>query len=465
MKTPSLPTGFAQGDGPHIFRWIPRPALRKQGWKAATLKDRDGKHLTMGQAIDACHAINARVEDWMDGLPVTGPWAHLAPEGLRESEATADDHSIGTLRDAYLSSPAYAALKPNTRADYRLLINRLLETLIGFECHPSRMGLHEEAEAVEQERYDRKMKLLLSQPVAGWVLEPHDKRKRPLVEAYNELGAQINERTGAPKVHQAYKVMAAAQAWLEWVKTETGAITKNPAKFKRATPEGRVVIWSADQVKRQLDACDRSGWHSIAFATRMALELSWSQIDLLKLTFGHFAYGWQTVDGHRKRVLRVRGKRIKTGNFTYTTLTDEGLKIYEEIRTYWRTANDMPGNAEPSPETPLFVVDKIKGRNDHGAVGNPWNSYYFRQTFIEMKTLCDPPLTDVRFQDLRDTAITFMLDAGLTPHQIQSRSQHSLQQIHNIIEKHYGLSTLENSDAAAANLNRHRALNASSSHA
>ena len=112
-------------------------------------------------------------------------------------------------------------------------------------------------------------------------------------------------------------------------------------------------------------------------------------------------------------------------------LTAAGRAILARLKADWHARHDA--TVEPSPNMPLLRVDAVPGKRSRGAVGKAWRSFYFRSTFIEIKHDCRPPIAET-FQDLRDTVITRMKEKGLSDHQIQSRSQHSLSQIRNILD-------------------------------
>lgn len=455
-KAPQAPTGLQQGDAAHIWRWIPSKTRRAQGWKALTLKDPDtGKHLSLPDAWRACEHINALVEASEAGQSVHGmPWAHVAPLSLRKAPEIASGRSLGALLDAYLASPAFTTKEPNTQTDIKQRLRRLFEILAGLHSgEPKRTGMPRRAYTRALTRYRHWMAQVRALPIEALIVLPKtpeeiaDDIKRGIVpepsnleRAYHILAGMINERTGKPQIANAAAIMRYARAWLEWVRKRLRANWPNPVELIEniVEPDGRIVIWSKDEIKTLLDACHRAGWHSVAFACELALELSWSQTDILNLKWSQIRNG------------RVLNTRSKTGIKTETTLTKNGRDIIARIRAHY--AGDDASVAF-LPTDYVIRVDKRDGHSVREAAGKQWNRHYFRQTFIALRNSINWTWDVTKtFQDFRDTAITIMWEAGLDFPEIASRTQHSLTHIQKVIEKHYGKITRVIADRAAAKL-------------
>jgi hypothetical protein len=81
------------------------------------------------------------------------------------------------------------------------------------------------------------------------------------------------------------------------------------------------------------------------------------------------------------------------------------------------------------------------------ATGRPYNEHTFSHTFADVRELAAsgskqhallpcPSIAEKRFQDLRDTAVTWLARAGCTIPEIASITGHSLRSIHNVLA-HY----------------------------
>ena len=451
---------MTQGSAPHIWRYVPTPARRAAGWASVTLLNPDKTHMTKGQALDAAEAINRLIDDYEAGIPVQGQaWAHLNPNiatGITVSRAASD--SIGALMTAYIASDEFRkGLSEATRNDMagvkgdRGRLYRLIETLAGYKegCPQKRdfpPAAYERAmidynTAIERTRNWPVSALVPPRPKAG-----EGRIKGPLELAYANLAGMINERTGKPQITQAAAILRYTSMWLSWVKKEKGFIDRNPVQDIDVTePEGRIAIWPQDRIEAVLTEARRQGWHSVAFACELALELSWSQRDILKLKWGDIRDG------------RILGTRSKTGIKTETTLTAYGLDIIARIRDHYTRENGE--NVTALPTQHLIRVDKRYGHEQDSSVGQVWARGYFRHIFREIRDAVFAGYngTTYTFQDFRDTAITRMWEAGLDFPQIASRSQHSLAHIQKVIEKHYGKITRTISDAAAEKMNAYNA--------
>ena len=436
----ALPAGLDLSR-PTAPRWLAPPRLRKLGFKTSVaLKHKDGRYMTEGEAFDAAKAINQMIADLEAGLPIRKhAWSHIAPDAPKAAPQSAT--SIGALIDEYKASKKFKAKAATTQSNYSGALHRLMETIAGFPGGDPAMdkSLPASQRIAQHQQYDDAMATAKATDIIELCTDD-----KPLQVYYDDLAEQINPDTGHPQVHNANAVLAVTSAWLTWVSKQTvngrRPIPFNPARdVEKQATRGRVVIWEDGEIERVIAAARAGGWTSVAFAVELALELSWSQCDILNLKWG------QLRPGHR-----VRGERSKTGNLVHTSLTEIGKDLFERMRAHYKAAHG--NNIEPAPDAPILVADDIAGRFSRGAAGKPWKPGNFKHRFIDIKRSCSPPI-EKTFQDLRDTAITRMKEAGLTDHEIQSRSQHSLQQIRNILDKHYGLTTLEIADDAAEKLN------------
>lgn len=467
MAKTDFPKGFNRRSD-SVFRWVPEPyRLRPDGWKAVTFKHPDGRYFTMGEAVDACAAINRLVDDWYDrGVRPTGRWAHLAPDNLAPAVKEAPD-AIGKLIDEWMGArdpqtgkwsegcKTFNRLGARTQADYRNRMGRLLETLAGHAAPPHRKALPADVMAAEQARYARDIAATRAESIRA-LLPIDGEETPPLQQAYEDLLA-AGDTLGLKMTHGAKSVITITHAWLEWVVKVKRKLPYNPAgSVQCATPQGRVVIWPDNHYQAVLDAANAMGWRSIAFAMRLSREMSWAQGDVLALTLAQVHDGVRYDTAEPRRVVRIEGARLKTGNRTFTTLTQEGVDLLDEILN-WRRETAGEGVAL-LPNQPLLIVDRIDGSKF--AAGKAWGMDYFRHRFAEVRARAaekiGEPISE-RFADLRDTAITEMNEAGLSKHHKQSRNQHSLESIDALDQKHYGLTTHAISDEAADLIDRHRA--------
>jgi integrase len=86
--------------------------------------------------------------------------------------------------------------------------------------------------------------------------------------------------------------------------------------------------------------------------------------------------------------------------------------------------------------------------------GEPWNEHTFRHRFAELRAIAAidcASVADLRFQDLRDTAVTWLARAECTIPEIASVTGHSLETINTVL-KHYLVLDESTNDSAMAKL-------------
>ena len=374
-----LPAGFRWRDGRP--RWEPSPTRRRQGFHGVDLKDAWGHWLAKGPAIERAATLAGRAAD-----------ASAEP-------AAGDPRALGPLLDAYQASIDFTRLGARTQADYKAKLNRFLAIVAGG----AKKAEHFRAMSID----------LLLPPGFGqpgvFLLE----------RAYDELRSEAGEA-------MAYGVMACVSAWLAWCVKKRRVWPTNPAALvRRAAPPGRIVIFTWPELVALAREADDLGLHSIADAVILAVDLSWSQQDLLALTWGQVS-----DDGH------VKHRRIKTGVAGNPPLLAIGRKRLAQIRERWKAERVRP--------THVLVCE---------LTGQPWRPDTFRHSFAEIRAAAR--IDGKQFRDLRDTAVTYCIDAGLTVEQTCSRTLHAPTRAQAVIEKHYGAIGQHVADAAALKLEDH----------
>lgn len=424
-----LPAGFLWRDGRP--RWVPSPARRKQGWRGLDLKDAWGNWLARGPAIERAEAIAAAVAAWAAGQAVPPAFAAIAPKGADlagASSAQLSPRAIGTLLDAYTgnvearvpSSDKFNRLAPKTQADYRSKLKRFVETLAAVE-DPKAPSAAKKVAATRALDID-----CLLPPGFG---EPGDFE---LELAYETLREKAGE-------HMAHGVMACVSAWLAWCVKKKRIWPSNPAELvERQTPDGRIVVYEWPEIVALVKAADEKGLKSIGDAIILAVDLSWSQQDLLAMTRAQVSQDF-----------KVKHRRIKTGVAGNPPLLALGRARMEQIYARHRAEKVQP--------LAVLVCE---------LTGQAWAADTFRHYFAEVREAAAAALgkTDAakgaalrakQFRDLRDTAVTYCNDAGLTVAEICSRTLHSPSRAQEVLSKHYGAIGQAMTDAAADKLDAH----------
>jgi hypothetical protein len=421
-----LPAGWQWRDGRP--RWIPSPALRTAGWKGRDLKEA-GRWLALGPSIEAAKAIAAAVQAWRAGQPVPAELADSAPRGAAAAgrRAAAEPHSIGALLAAYMGAPdtgakpshEFAGLAPKTRQDYRNKLKRLVDVLSGCRALP------DPADAAAAARHQARTALVLSRSV--FALEPEE-TPAGMVNLLYDAYWTLRETAG---MHMASGVLAAASAWLAWCHRHKSRRIQNWAlDVERETPPGRIRPLKWPEVQALVWAAEQLRLWSMADAIILGIDLSWSQVDRLALT-------WDRARGGRCRTARQ-----KTGRVGGTPLLELGRKRLAQIL---RRQRRMP--ARP---THVLWCERT---------GAPWKPDHYRHVFGEevrplAATRC-PSLADATDADLRDTAVTYARNAGLTIEETCSRTLQSRTRVLALWDKAYGEIGEEIADAGAAKMNAH----------
>lgn len=419
-------------------RWIPSPVLRKAGWRGCDLKDARGQWLARGPSIAAAEAIGEAVATWRTGALAPGLVRAFAPPGACETPGAGrpapvgDRRSLGALMDAYLGAPergvapSHEFARIRNKIDRRSKLSRFVDVLAGYVSKPGGAATAAELEAYKAARERvRAMSIDVLEPPAFEDTPDLAQAQGPLYDLYWKLKAQVGE-------NMAHGVLAIVSAWLEWC-VKRRAVRQNWAKLvDRASPPGRIRVASWDELAALIAAAEARGLHSIADSIILAVDLSWSQADRLKLTWPQISPDY-----------RVRGTRQKTGIKGETPLLESlGRPRVQRIRQ--RQAEIYGPTVQP---THVLVCE---------LTGKPWVRRAYSQAFAEIRAEAAKELPSVATLldlDLRDTAITVAHNAGLKPPEIATRSLHSLKRISDVLEKHYAELGQEIADAGADKLN------------
>lgn len=416
-------------------RWHPSPTLRRAGWKGCDLKDAGGAWLGKGASVDRAEAINAAVAAWRAGELVAPGFAAMAPVGAAErggvgvaaGRAAAPDRlSIGALADAWTgtattrASHEFAALKPATRRDYAGKLKRLVDVLAGWAVLPPR-------DAPPAQRAAYAAAVAEARAMSVLVLEPEE-TAAGVVDLLHGAYWTLKATSGA---HQASGVLAAASAWLGWCRERQSRRIRNWAQeVSRETPPGRIRPLTWPEVKALVWAADTLGLHSMGDAIVLGVDLSWSQCDRLALS-------WDRARGGR-----CLAGRQKTGRVGGTPLLPLGrARLAQALRRH---------RALPAMPTHVLWCERTAA---------PWKPAHYRHVFAgEVRplaaTVC-PSVADATDADLRDTAVTYAHNAGLSIEETCSRTLQSRRRVQQLWDRSYGEIGPEIADAGAARLGAH----------
>ncbi len=227
----------------------------------------------------------------------------------------------------------------------------------------------------------------------------------------------LHEKLWAAKgLHTANGVIAVAR--LVWSYAEKrGKVDRNPfLKLGMPTPPPRQRCGTPDEIAALLAAADGPGDNGKPFdpeigdAIILALYSGQRQGDVLAYEPRNEAEG------------RIRLIQNKTG-------ARVSIQALAPLADRLRQAAERKTRANIT--TPVLVADTRTGR--------PFNAFSFRHRYAALRDRAAkacPSVASLRFQDLRDTAVTRLAMSGCTLPEIASITGHSLETITTIL-KHY----------------------------
>jgi len=393
-------------------RWVPGPRLRAAGHKGRDLKGADGKWLKMGAAIEAAKAINAAI----DGEGASAVRAVMGPVDAQRS--------MRALFNALRDSPKF---KPG----------------IGIEANRKGKRLAEST---------RKTYLSHLDMLEAWCGDIPAARLLPAdVEHFHSV---LCETKGAATANAVMRTLSIAMNYgakkLLWFE-------RNPVSgLEMPELDGRLVLWTPEEINTFLAAADWCGRESAGDALILGLLTGQIRGDIIALQDMKLESG----------VYRIR--RRKTGRMCYVPPTEPLTARLELMRK--RKAERWPcvtfanelvctSTGKPySPEGSAFSNEQWEVRAiASGAIFAIENilRWMFGQPPIirNLPFVPLPSILEKKFQDLRDTAVTYMFDAGWTVGEIANTTSHSLNTVNEILDKHYFVRNAEMAARAGERLN------------
>lgn len=379
-------------------RWVPGKSVRKLGFKGRDLKDDHGNWLTEDAAIAKAREINKEVEDYRardgSGTRSNKPPLKKVPRSCR------------ALADLWYKTPEFRRLKSG--ADYKNKLEIFLGSPIDPDDEDNRVTFA-----------DVPVLALGRANLKGYWRRQYDERGHSMANG----------------------VLAIVRAWLTYG-TDIEWLLVNPAfKLKLPVVDPRVAFWSPAKVAAFVETADTMTWQdlplaSVGDAVVIALHSAQRQGDVLAMPPRIF------------EEKRLALSQFKTDALVDAPMTPQLLARVATIRERWKEKGIVALEA--------LVIDERTGKR--------WTSDGFRKAFrlvraevaLRLPELCEagrfqPGVDMLRFQDLRDTAVTRLAMAGCTLPEIAAISGHTPDHITTVI-KHYLALNNELADAAIAKL-------------
>lgn len=383
-----------QSDGTYRPRFVPGPSLRKMGYKGRDLQTDAGDWFTLEQARDFARELQAEIETRRNAKAA----------GKRMARPTGPTFlTVQTLFDEFFSSAQFSAQADGARHG----LKRLAPASVRYYT------AHRRA----LEAFDL---AIMAAPVAAL-------RKAVL----RGLFEQIAEARG---IHTARGVMATLSAVFGYA-VRRDRIRDNPCeKLRLPAPPPRIRVGSLAEMRQLIDAADAIGRPELGDSIMLALFTGQRQADRLALLDGRMIEG------------RLMFRQKKTGAIVMVPPAPQLVARLEAMRARRQGAK---------VQWQEVIVDEKTGR--------PFSSDWYRPMFRALRAAAVagiegvlapmPSLADFRDQDLRDTAVTWLANAGCTIPEICSITGHTEEHVTRVL-KHYLARNADQADSAIVKLTK-----------
>lgn len=383
-----------QSDGTYRPRFVPGPNLRKMGYKGRDLRTDAGAWYTLEQARDFARELDAEIDARRTAKAA----------GRRMPKPTAPGFlSVQTLFDEWFTSSQFVSKADPSRYG----VKRLAPASVRYyQAHRKAL-----------EAFDP---MIMAAPVAGL-------RKAVL----RGLFEQIAEARG---IHTARGVMATLSAVFGHA-VRRDRIRDNPAeKLRLPSPAPRIRVGDLKEMRQLIDTADAIGRPELGDSIMLALFTGQRQADRLALLDGRLVEG------------RLMFRQKKTGAVVMVPPAPQLVARLEAMRARRQAAQ---------VQWQEVIVDENTGR--------PFSSEWYRELFSTLRAAAVagiagklepmPSLADFRDQDLRDTAVTWLANAGCTIPEICAITGHAEEHATRILKHYLGRNT-DQADSAIGKLIR-----------
>lgn len=212
-----------------------------------------------------------------------------------------------------------------------------------------------------------------------------------------------------------------------------GHVASNPALRAGISVERQrePVLWTRQQLDHLVATADAMGWHSQGTAMVLNFWCGQRQADVLALA------PWQMEQGAIVLKQRKRGRKVS-------------LPVHLVPELVQRLEAERQRTSKLASLTHMLL---------HETTGRPWQSYTFTHTFAEIRDVASkgdpakgipamPSCANLRWMELRHTAVTALHQAGLDPLAISSITGHTPQSVTAILDRHYLVRTSEAAEQA-----------------
>lgn len=412
-------------------RWSGSPALRRDGWTAWDMKRPDGTWMDWAEMVEAGTAFNARVSAARRGAPhdKTPP---TKPAGTPTQDVTSDhpdQRTITRLINIYNQdkNPRWRNVAKSTRTGY-----------------------NSSARIIEETFGDIPVTALTS----------------PSLEVYYHKLLELKSVGRAGDIMRYFKIILNHAVRLEW-------ITRCPIDFTIKRSEPRLRRWSQDELEALRDHADALGLFAIGDALTIAAITALRRSDILQLSTANISEHrislrtsktGKVVNMPAIRPLVERldqmAERKAARGFTSTSLIVmdgySGPTDLKAGRPYTATGDWFEKQFQMVKWAASGIMDEPLTARKAAALDDP-TARQAGESFLKfasarrmdlaawaakVQTLRQaglkpcPSIVTATFQDLRDTGITRLAEAGCTVEEIIAISGHSRRTVMTVLD-HY----------------------------
>ena len=355
-------------------RFVPGPSVRAIGYRGKDLKHPDGTWLTLQETID-----------WSEGF---GEELEVRRQRLNLMQKTSKKKARNLSRPGYISVGELLA---------KWLVERKAEHMQTGK--PSSKTLRS---------YDYNIRAFQLFDEELWTA--------PAVSVTDVLANGIYKKLRAEKgVFMSKAIISTVRPAWRWAKKEMGLITNNPWNdLRMTTPPPRLRVGTIDEMKQLIATADEMGRHDIGDAIMLGICSGQRQNDRLLFE----------LSGMDEHVLTF--KQSKTGAIVQ-------MPAIRPLKKRLAAAKIRRNKFRTTFPT-LLIDEKHRCCWDQGDDGDRYKKAFRKVCNKAAEKI--PSLKGFRDQDLRDTAVTWLANAGCTLPQIASITGHSVENIHKIL-KHY----------------------------
>jgi hypothetical protein len=389
-------------------RWEPGPALRARGYQGRDLKDDVGGWMTLWKACDAAEAINKLVE-----------------KGDAEAKARPAARSVAAMLDALEAQPKFRTDAPASDAIGRKARRLSRDTRDNYR------------------RYFAMARAWAGdQPAAS--ITPSD--AEAFYDAVVEERGHVVANRCAAAVSMVFQFGVDKLQWL----------THNPFKaIEKIAEDGRLVMWNADENIAFIHAADWLGWPDIADAHVVALMTAQSRLDILAMPELDLQADVFRLPRHKTGAIayvpatRLLLTRLRAGRERKARLFPGVTYRHEIINTETGAPYHLEGSRFSEKHRAVrAVASGLQAAIDQAFPAGATGLHYAAAPFDVI-----PSIWQKHFADLRDTALTLLLDATNGDiAKVANITSHSLRTVQRMADKHYFVRQAGMSRAAGGQL-------------